>query len=163
LRRRARFSYDRQGGEGGVKTIDFDDSRWPLITIRYAAQVDERDFDQLLALLDQNIQRTVRMRQKTAVIYDSRSGWSAPPAIRKKQADWMKKHADITRTNCVAIAFVMNSAVVRGVLTAVLWLSDMPTAYRVVGTVSEAEEWCAEQYAAHGLSMPTRSATARIG
>ncbi len=143
-----------------MKTIEFDESRWPLITIRYQAQVDEREFDQLLELLERNIHRTVRTGQKTAVIYDSRSGWSAPPALRKKQAEWMKKHADITRKNCVGIAFVMNSTVVRGVLTAVLWLSDMPSPYRVVGTMSEAEEWCEEQFAMHGLRLPTRGATA---
>lgn len=145
-----------------MKTITFDESRWPLVVVRYGAQVDENEFEELLTRLDENVKRTAAARQKTTLIYDSSSGYQASPRIRKRQAEWMKDNADITRLNCVGIGFVINSSLVRGVLTAILWLSDMPAPYHVVGTLSEAEDWCEKQLAAHGVSIP-KSAKARLG
>lgn len=137
-----------------MKTIDFDDSRFPLVRIRYAKEVDEDEFDQLLLLLDQNIRRATTARTKTALVYDSSSGYQASPRIRKKQADWMKQNSMQTRVNCVGVAFVITSSVVRGVLTAILWLSDMPVPYTVAATMQEAERFCEKHLSAHGIAIP---------
>ncbi|MBC7173876.1 MAG: hypothetical protein H5U40_15655, partial [Polyangiaceae bacterium] len=41
----------------------------------------------------------------------------------------------------VGYAFVISSSLVRGALTAILWLAPMPAPHRVVGTVGEGEAW----------------------
>lgn len=146
-----------------MKTILFDDSRWPLVVVRYSDHVDEDEFDELLRRLDDNIKRAMHARAKTVLIYDSTSGYQASPRIRKKQAEWMKQNAAMTRVNCVGIAFVITSAMVRGVLTAILWLSDMPSPYTVVATLPEAEKWCEKQLAEHGQSLPSGLPAKRAG
>jgi len=140
-----------------MKTITFDESRWPLVVVRYGVNVDENEFEELLSRLDKNVRRTAAARQKTTLIYDSTSGYQASPRIRKRQAEWMKANADITRLNCVGIGFVIDSSLVRGILTAILWLSDMPAPYTVVGTFAEAEQWCEKQLSAHGVTLPSRT------
>lgn len=140
-----------------MKAISFDESRWPLVIVTYPEQTEEADFFAHLDLLDANIRRTVAARAKTALIYDITSGYRAPASVRKAQADWMKKNATVTRQNCVGIAFVMTSAVVRGALTAILWMSDMPAPYTVVATVEEAERWCTEKLGAHGVTVPPKA------
>ena len=65
-----------------MKTILFDDSRWPLVLVRYSDHVDEDEFDTLLSLLDANIKRAMQVRAKTVLIYDSTSGYQASPRIR---------------------------------------------------------------------------------
>jgi hypothetical protein len=137
-----------------MKTIEFDESRWPLVRIRFGKEVDEAEFDQLLALLDANIKRAAAARTKTALIYDSTLGYHASPRIRKKQADWMKQNSMQSRANCAGIAFVITASLVRGALTAILWLTDMPVPYSVVGTMQEAELFCTAQLAAHGIEVP---------
>jgi hypothetical protein len=144
-----------------MKTIAFDDSRWPLVIIRYGTEVDEQEFEELLRLLDENIKRSLAARHKTCVIYDSTSGYQASPRIRKRQAEWMKQQSMATRVSCAGIAFVITSAMVRGVLTAVLWLSELPTPYTVVGSMHEAERWCEKQLAQHGFALPARELQAR--
>ncbi len=138
-----------------MNTITFDESRWPLVVVRYDAKVDENEFEELLSRLDKNVRKAASARQKTALIYDSTSGYQASPRIRKRQAEWMKANAEATRLNCAGIGFVINSSLVRGVLTAILWLSDMPAPYTVVGTLAEAEDWCEKELGAHGVTLPS--------
>jgi len=141
-------------GTTTMRTIELDESLWPLIVVRYSQKVDEDEFGELLQRLDKNIARCIAERTKTAIIYDSRAGYAASPRVRQQQADWMKKNAMITKVNCVGLAFVINSTVVRGVLTAVLWLSDLPAPYCVVGTVGEAEQWCRDRLAESKVQIP---------
>ena len=53
---------------------------------------------------------------------------------------------------------MITSSLVRGILTAILWLSDIPSPYHVVGTQAEAEAWCEAQLAQHGVVLPPRVA-----
>ena len=64
---------------------------------------------------------------------------------------WMKKNEDLLNTNVQATAFVVNSAVIRGALTAILWLTPMRASHRMVGTLEEAEAWVMQKL------EPTRS------
>jgi hypothetical protein len=144
-----------------MRTIDFDESRWPLVRIRFGKEVDENEFGQLLALLDANMKRATAARTKTALIYDSSAGYSASPRIRKMQADWMKDNAMQSRVNCVGIAFVITSSIVRGALTAILWLTDMPAPYTVVSSMREAEIFCVQQLTTHGVTIPDPLTRAR--
>lgn len=44
-------------------------------------------------------------------------------------------------------AFVLASPLVRGLLTAILWISPMPAPHEIVATVAEAEAWLNERLA----------------
>jgi hypothetical protein len=52
---------------------------------------------------------------------------------------------------------------VRGVLTAILWLQNLPTAHTVVGSIDEAARWAAERLRAAGLDAPPPPHTRRAG
>lgn len=137
-----------------MNTVVFDDSRYPLIVIRFHESSSEEDFVEHLRLLDLNLKRTFEARTKTALIYDATLGQGSSLRIRKLQADWMKANADVVRLGCVGISFVITSALVRGGLTAGLWLADIAAPYEVVATVGEAEAFCKKKLAQAGVALP---------
>ena len=57
----------------------------------------------------------------------------------------MKANHDKSAAYCAGYAFVIDSAVVRGILTAILWLAPMPAPHVVVSTVEEGERWLREK------------------
>jgi hypothetical protein len=129
-----------------MKTMTVDEGQWPIIIVRYAETVDESEFDALLACIDEKLERAAREGRKIGLIYDNRSNYRASPRVRSKQAAWMKKRAALMRGQLVGVAFVFTSALVRGVLTAVLWLTDMPMPHLVASTMAEAEDWVRKRY-----------------
>ena len=111
--------------------------------------MSEPEFDQYLASMTQIISRA----EKTLTILDARRAIRSPPSQRKKQADWIKMHADQLRRYSLGTAFVLTSPLVRGVLTAILWLQPLPSDYVVVGTMAEAEDWAAAKLRDAGLPV----------
>jgi hypothetical protein len=117
--------------------IVVDDSGFPLVRITFDGAVAEHAFDQYL----QTVSRVYMRRAKVATIFDARR--AAPPTAkeRAKQAAWLKQHRDVIGRFSCGSAFVIESAIVRGGLTAILWLAPIPGAHTVVATVAEAEAW----------------------
>lgn len=126
-------------------------------------ELDEREFDAYLRFLDFNVARTAAARTKIALLFDGREVGRVSPSIRRKQADWIKENMDMSRQNCAGFAYVLDSSMVRGMLTAILWLVTMPADYTITATVAEGETWLKQQLATFGvrvdgamLSIPPR-------
>ncbi len=131
-------------------SIVVDDRRFPIVTVTFRGDATDAQFR---AYLDQ-MTRMVDRREKNAVIMDAREAVRTPPIQRRMQSEWMKTHHDSLARWSVGTAFVITSPLVRGVLTAILWLSPMATPYTVVGTVEEAESWAREQLRRAGATPP---------
>ncbi len=125
-----------------MKTIEYDDSRWPLVLIRYKAMVDEREFPTLLETQIASLQRGLREKTRICFIYDASLGYSASPKVRKLQAQWLETNMALLRLVTAGAVMVFTSPLTRGVLTAILWVTSIPYPITVVATVPEAEEWC---------------------
>jgi hypothetical protein len=75
--------------------------------------------------------------------------WLRSNAVQRKlHADWMAKNEEMMRTRTAGIAFAVDNALVRGGLTAVLWLSPLPCPHTVVKTAGETMKWARAQLAA---------------
>jgi hypothetical protein len=135
------------------KSVQIDDSRWPLVTVRFVGDTLDEDFRQYLSFLNANMDRAEAAQTKTAVLFDARAGGRVSASTRQQMADWIRRNAEQTRRTCVGFAFVFDSAMVRGALTAILWLVPMPAPHTVVATLLEAENWMAERFAVHGVQI----------
>ncbi len=122
--------------------IQFDQSRWPLVVVTHHGAPTDEEFDAYLLKLKENLDRAVRERMKTVLIFDATHASGSSAKQRQKQAAWMKQHEAPSRLHSAGYAFVIPSTVVRGALTAILWLSPMPAPYVVVATLGEAESFC---------------------
>jgi hypothetical protein len=129
----------------------FDLSCLPIVTVTFDGLATDAEFD---AYLDTMSRTVLDRREMTVTILDARASGRAPASQRKKQADWLKQHEHRLRQYSLGTAFVIDSPLVRGVLTAILWVQPMATAYTIVGTLEAAERWAAEQLRAAGAAPP---------
>lgn len=62
-------------------------------------------------------------------------------ARRRRFVEWAKLHAPTARKLVVGYAVVIDSKLMAGVVTAVLWLMRPPAPMRVFSNLADAEAW----------------------
>ncbi len=122
-------------------SIDIREDLAPLYIISFIGVPTDPQFD---AYLEKLTRITMRLEAR-ALIYDASGSHSSPPSHRKKMADWMRRYEAQIRTGTVGTAFVLPSAITRGVLTAILWVQPMACPHHVVATLGEAKTWCLDR------------------
>lgn len=125
--------------------------------LRVLVQISETTDENLRAYLDEQAAEMRSNRQqgrKTVVVIDASVGMRPTPTQRKMQADWITEHKDLLAASCLGIAFVIPSPLVRGALTAIFWVAQMPIPHTVHGTLSAAIEWAGKQLAAVDVELP---------
>jgi hypothetical protein len=130
----------------------YDDSRAPLLVVTSSGNSTNEEFDAYLKIMTEMLGRHPRY----GIIMDARQSARPSPTQRQKQADWMKQHAATIRARNVGIGFVIDNAIVRGALTAILWLQPTPAPHKVFASVEAAERWVTELLEQEGLKVPPR-------
>ena len=128
----------------------FDDSRFPLVVVTFSGSLGDDDFEAYLARMSGLLAR----RSKNVTLLDARAADSPSARQRAKQADWLKANRETLQQYSLGTVFVISSAMVRGALTAILWMSPMPAGHTVVGTLEEGEHWAYERMVAAGVPLP---------
>src|SRR5512139_254160 len=132
--------------------IRIDTRRPPILRIDWEGSPSEEEFRVHLAELT----ALIRSMPVNAILYDARTA-SGPTAIqRQKMAEWMREHEALIRSRSAGTAFVIDSAFVRGALTAILWLQPMASDHTVVATPEEAYRWCEEQLRKRDTAVPAK-------
>jgi len=144
-------------GPASQGRIHVDLSRRPLIVATFVGVPNEAQFVEYLEILATNLRTTLAQSKKTAMILDTtQAPVAAPPRLRQIQAEWLKEHHQGLRLGLVGMGFVIQSALVRGAMTAVMWLQNLPYPYSVCATLDQAERFCAGQLAQHNYVIPPR-------
>lgn len=118
--------------------VNFDETRWPIVVVTLPTRALEGvDFDRYVADLSRYHDRG----QAFGCVFDIRNAPTFTAAQRRVIADAMTrqsaKHAKIK----FVIAVVIASAIQRGVVKAITWLTPQPAPTGVFGTVEEAVAW----------------------
>lgn len=136
-------------------SITLDTSRSPILRVIFEGETTEAEMRAHLAQLTQEI----RSRPLNALIYDARRS-GAPTALQRQlQAAWMRENESTIRARNAGVAFVIDSAIIRGALTAILWIQPMATEHTVVATLEDAQRWCADQLRKKDAKLGGQSAT----
>jgi len=125
---------------GGVTT---NLGRWPIVVMTPPARpMTDQEFKDYLVWMEKHV--TTRGETYT-VINDVRHAPAPSAAQRKLVADHMERLRPITTRFCAGTAMVFESTLMRGIMTAIFWMSkpDYPT--KVCATVDEAMGWCEVQ------------------
>jgi hypothetical protein len=130
-----------------ARGIQFDETRFPIVVVKFAGTATDAEFGDYLSTMS----RMLGKKQVTATILDATEAGATSALQRRRQADWLKKNADVLKLYSVGTAFVITSPLVRGALTAILWVQPMPAPHTLVATLPEAEAWAKKQLAQHPL------------
>ena len=114
-----------------------DSSRWPIVRVRLPPVATDDEVQRYLDELGEL--RARREPYALVMIADESRGFNAKQ--RQMQADYIASGMDLSRKYLKAFAFVAESAMQRGMLTAVFWLRPPEWPHRVFRTVEEASVW----------------------
>jgi hypothetical protein len=108
----------------------------------------DEEFVAYLARLDESLKR----RTKSVTVVDARDAGVASALQRKMQAEWMQRNARTLEAFSLGTVFVITSTMVRGFLTAIMWMQQPPGGHHIVATIEEAHAWTTQRLRAVGLS-----------
>ena len=114
-----------------------DESPWPLVIVSPIGESSDADLDEYVRRHDALMARA----QPHVVVMDARQGRLVRPEHRKRLAAWNKANEPTLRRCRLGLAFVSDSTLERGVLTATSWLSPPPYPYRTFSSLEEASAW----------------------
>ncbi len=129
-----------------------DMSFMPIFMVVHEGQLTDQEFADYLAETERSLYGPES--RKRVLIQDARNAGQSPPTQRKMQAEWLKKHEARLRNIALGTAFVIDSALVRGILTAILWLQPLPMPHEVCGTIEEALDWADKRLKENNIEAP---------
>ena len=118
--------------------IQVDDSRFPLVVVRFVGPNTDEEFRSYLQAMDRLLEDS---RGFYGLLYDATEARMPSGRQSRMQTAWMEANEDAIRRSSVGTAFVISSVAIRGVLRAILMMQSMSTPYRVEATVAAAEAW----------------------
>ena len=124
---------------------EHDESRWPIVISRSIGESQDADIAAYIAAHEAAIRRGPHV-----VILDARHGVNMSGKHRKQAADWIREAGPRLTAARLGLAFVSDSAMVRGLLTATYWLTTPGYPHEVFKTMEDAEAWAHELLAGHG-------------
>jgi hypothetical protein len=141
-------------------SIRVDDSRFPLVLTVFEGPVNDAEFD---AYLEETTKRTISRQTRNVVIVDASAASRPPASQRKRQADWLNQHRPMLKQYNLGTVFVIANPLIRGGLTAIFWISPMPSPTTVVATYAQAEAWAFDRLREAGIQPPPPLAVSRTG
>lgn len=133
-----------------LSSIRIDETRLPLVLVTFSGVVTDEEFT---AYLEEQT-RIVCRREKRVVVIDAMRAGETRPTQRKQQADWQRQHREALALYSLGTSFAIDSAVIRGALTAILWVQPLPHPHFVATSLADAERWAVAQLLAAGLPAP---------
>ena len=132
------------------RSIEIDESLWPVLTIRYRGVTTTAQFAELLAARSRYLDR----HERHLVIQDlTQSSSMTSSEQRRIQLEWLKKEGERMRQWVVGTAFVTDSAPLRLLLSVIHHLRPLPMPYMIFPRMSEALPWVSARLRQSGLEI----------
>ncbi len=128
---------------------EFDEEALPVVVYTVPRRID----DEAIARLDHWMHSLWDRQQQYAMINRSQPGTTADVTERRRITEWANREdvREASRRWCVGSATLVESALTRGALTALLWVWKPVTPHKVVGDMAGALDYCFAQLAAAGI------------
>jgi len=118
-----------------------DESEWPIVKLTIEGYFTPTDMREYFELAD----RLVGGDRRYAMVYDARNLKTPDAAFVRKQAQWTKANLEGMGRMNLGMAFVINNAMVRGFLRAVLYWQRLPVPHSVHDNLDSGLEWARER------------------
>jgi hypothetical protein len=133
-----------------MQSIQIVDTFRPVFVVHFSGIASDEEFGRYLGALTEQLETP----GKKITILDARFAGRSPSGQRKQQAAWIKANETKLQQKSLGTVFVIDSPMVRAVLSAILWLQPMPTAHTICRTLEEAVAWSSAKLQAHDIPIP---------
>lgn len=125
--------------------------RFPLVIIEFGATYSH---DDLMVGCAENAALLAR-GEHFVTVRDLRELQMVPSSAQRRYfAAWEREHGEAIAENCLGVANVSESRILRGVMTAIQWITPAPTPEVMVPSMERAVDWGAALFRARGLAIP---------
>lgn len=130
--------------------LNFDDSAWPLLYVRFPSKpLSDDGFEYFITRYTGYVERRVLFGS----IIDSRGLSTAiTPGQRRRLTQWFEVTGPLASEVHFAIAVLLGNPLIRGALKAVTWVAPIPVPVQAFGSVADADPWIRQQF--HEYSVP---------
>lgn len=139
--------------------ITIDESRFPLVMVKYRGAVTDAEFDSYLSTITAFIERGRRF----GAVLDTRHASAASATQRRRQAMWLREHQAELPALCLGCAFVVTSPIMRGALTAIFWIQPLAFPYVICAGLHDAVSWVEERVGIDHRAAPSERPSLWIG
>lgn len=139
--------------------MKLDSSRFPLVLVTVTGEITERDVDQL----DADFEHVFAHHRRFAIVTHSTIVRFPSTNVRERIAAWANR-PDVHAATCllnVGHAYVVGNPIVRGSMTAILWLWDPPNPQFAAATFEEGVDWALVQLVESNAMAPTEALALR--
>ena len=127
-----------------------DDSKWPLVLIVWPEHpVTDEDIDAFVAE-----RRAQLPRGPHVTLHLTEGGSGLGSKQRRRMASYLDEDTEKVRGRLLASALVAPKPVIRGMITAITWLTSPPFPQRVFADRPSAEAWLAQVLEVAGTPSP---------
>lgn len=121
-----------------MSTVRLEDHRWPLLTVHWPrGELTAEDVDTFIRRADEYLDR----REPFVVVHNASFSVRPSATIRAKLAAHIERQGDAMSRYIKAAGVVTASALVRGAVTAINWISPAPFPQRTFANLESAEQW----------------------
>ena len=145
---------------GRESTVTLDGRAYPLVIVNTVGELDVEVYDQFFDCRTQWTDYAASKNQKIVVISISDSMKPPSAVVRKHIADKVKNDNAIDGLLCIFM--VVPNAVLRGVVTAVLWVSGSSEKVKNTGSLADAVRMANRALSDAGLTPPVFDADSYI-
>jgi len=141
--------------------VEYYEGSWPLLVALSPKLYDRAEVEQMQS----SFERYFRRAERYALITVSPRG-STPPGAneRKAIAEWANspRVREYSKQLCVGSASVMENALMRGALTAMMWIWTPASPHKAVSTVDEAIDYALDKLKTSQVPLPRGGEALRV-
>jgi hypothetical protein len=145
---------------GGIR---IETVNWPIVLMEFPEKrVEDPDFQQALNYIEHLMRECAANREKSYQVTDiTRVQELAPATQRKYAAEFVKRNAPLSQLASLGTASVTPSSILRGIMTAIFWISPPPTPAVFFASRGEAYLHAIDVLERGGTWLPQRIADLR--
>lgn len=128
----------------------------PLTCLRPIGHPSDEELAESLQRITRLIEDEKRAQRKIVMIVDMRKAGALSASQRRVASSWMKENLRAWKQVAIGSAFIIDSPIVRGVLTALLWLQPLDMPHDVVSNLDAAMRWVIERLETERIPVPER-------
>ncbi len=128
---------------GTGKPFEVDMSEPGVMFIRWTRQASSAESQELMA----EIEKLWAAKKKYCAAIETHPAVNADARHRSLWGEWHAKNKEAISTYCVGMAVTLDSAIVRGLMTAISWFAKDQYPIKYVATAEEARAWARRRIA----------------
>jgi hypothetical protein len=128
----------------------------PLTCVRPIGKPSDQELAESLQSITRVLAEEWGKQRKSVMIIDMRKAAPLSAPQRRTASEWMKNTMELFKQVVIGGVFVIDSPIIRGVLTALLWLQPMEMPYEVVRDLDDAVRWAIGRFDAAHVPVPPR-------